>query len=200
MRFILASSSPARLNTLRQAGIQPEVIRPDVDEDAFTDPVPSALALTLALAKAEQVVAGLEVTGPTVVVGCDSLLEFDGLAHGKPRTPDQVILRWYRMRGRAGVLHTGHHACVLGDGPPRSTSRLGSTLVRFADLTDAEIAAYAATGEPERVAGAFTIDGLGGPFITRIEGDPHNVVGLSLPLLRQMLLDLGVGWQSLWSD
>lgn len=200
MQFILASSSPARLATLRAAGVEPEVVRPEVDEDAYFDPAPGALAQQLAIAKAEQVAASLEVSEPTVVVGCDSLLEFSGKAFGKPGTPEEVILRWYRMRGRAGFLHTGHHVIVLGDGPTRSNSRLGSTLVRFADLTDAEIAAYAATGEPERVAGAFTIDGLGGPFITRIEGDPHNVVGLSLPLLRQMLLDLGVAWHLLWAN
>lgn len=199
MRFVLASSSPARLATLTGAGVRPEVIAPEVDEDDYSAPNTGGLALALARAKAEQVAEGLTVDGPTVVVGCDSLLEFNGQAQGKPETSDQVIVRWYRMRGRAGVLHTGHHVIVLGADERRESSRLGTTIVRFADLTDAEIAAYAATGEPERVAGAFTIDGLGGPFITRIEGDPHNVTGLSLPLLRQMLLDLGVAWHTLWS-
>lgn len=127
------------------------------------------------------------------------MLEFEGRPHGKPGSAQEAILRWRRMRGQTGVLHTGHHVSVWdAAGNRRRISRVASTTVTFADLTDAEIAAYAATGEPERVAGGFTTDSYGGPFVTRMEGDPHNVVGISLPLVRQMLLDLGVQWHTLW--
>lgn len=147
------------------------------------------------LPNASQQAAG----SPTVIVACDTLLEFEGQTFGKPGTPERAIVRWYRMRGHQGVLHTGHHMIRIDpDGAVRTITRVGTTVVTFADLTDAEIAAYAASGEPERVAGAFTIDGLGGAFVTRIEGDPHNVIGISLPLVRQMLLDLGLSWSSLW--
>ncbi len=134
-----------------------------------------------------------------VVIGCDSLLELDGLGYGKPRSAEEAIGRWRRMRGRAGLLHTGH--CVLLDDGRRTERRaaVATTIVHFADLTDAEITAYVATGEPLQVAGAFTVDGLGGAFVSGIEGDHHNVVGISLPLLRGLLSDLGVGWPDLWS-
>ena len=104
------------------------------------------------------------------------------------------------MRGREGLLHTGHHVVVLRDGDARSQTRLGTTTVRFADLDDAEVDAYVATGEPQRVAGGFTIDGIGGAYVTTIDGDPFNVVGLSLPIVRQMVIDAGVRWESLWAE
>lgn len=197
-RIVLASASPARLHTLQAAGLSPEVMVSEVDESAFATSSAPELAMTLARVKAENVVSRLELDTPTVVIGCDSLLEFDGQAFGKPGSYEAAIMRWYRMRGRQGVFHTGHHVVVTDGKASRSATRLACTMVRFADLTDAEIAAYARTGEPARVAGGFTIDRLGGPFITHIEGDPHTVTGLSLPLFRQMLLDLGVVWHTLW--
>lgn len=195
-RLILASASPARLSLLRSAGLDPEVIVSGVDEDAIHHPRPDLLARTLAEAKGMAVLN--DVTGDVVLVACDSVLEFEGRAHGKPGTPEQAVAQWQRIRGGQGVLHTGHFVSVVAGGREMTQSRIASTVVKFGDLTDDEIAAYVATGEPLVVAGGFTIDGFGGPFITGVEGDPHNVIGISLPLLRQMLLDLGVQWQSLW--
>lgn len=199
MRLVLASKSPARAATLRNAGLHADQVDSGVDESVVSGLPPSEMVTQLARLKAEVVADQIEATESTIVVGCDSLLELDGKQCGKPRSADQVIKQWYWMRGRQGVLHTGHHVVVLGAAEPRRATRLGSTTVQFGYLTDSEIAAYAATGEPQRVAGAFTIDGLGGAFITSVEGDPHNVAGLSLPLLRQMLLDLGVEWHTLWT-
>lgn len=197
MRFVLASKSPSRLELLRRAGLAPEVMASDFDESTITETRPLNLVRVLAEAKGESVAK--RVFGDVIVVACDSVLEFDGHVRGKPRSPKAAAQLWRRMSGRQGVLHTGHFVLVRNDGSERRALRTASTIVRFADLTDEEIAAYAASGEPENVAGAFTIDGLGGAFITRIEGDPHNVIGLSLPLLRQILLDLGVAWPSLWA-
>lgn len=201
--MILGSSSPARLQSLRQAGIDPEVIVPEVDEEAVRLPGAPELTAELARLKGESIIERLRADGgldePLVLISCDSMLEIEGRVHGKPGTQEAAIVRWYRMRGRQGILHTGHYvALALGPDDIRSQVRVAATGVTFADLTDAEIAAYAATGEPQRVAGGFTIDGFGGPFVTRITGDPHNVVGISLPLVRQMLLDLGVAWHGLW--
>lgn len=194
-RLVLASASPARLATLRSAGLTPEVEVSGVDEDAIdADTVPELVAL-LARAKAEAVAtrrSSAAMTGDQVVIGCDSLLELDGLGLGKPIDADDAVRRWQSMRGRSGVLHTGHHLVRLPDGESRTAT--ASTTVHFAHLDDTEIAAYVATGEPLLVAGAFTIDGLGGPYVERIEGDHHNVVGISLPLLRLLLADLGVSW------
>lgn len=199
-RLVLASASPARLATLHAAGLDPEVVVSHVDENAVHEPDPSRLALRLARLKAETV-AGW-ITGRAYVVGCDSLLELAGAAYGRPADADQASAWWREMRGSRGVLHTGH--CVVETGPGevgilRSVEAVASTVVHFADLDDEEIAAYVATGEPLRVAGGFTIDGLGGPFVERIEGDPHTVVGISLPLLRRLLADLGVPWPALWA-
>jgi septum formation protein len=194
IRFVLASKSPARLKTLRGAGIEPEVIVSGVDEDNVTAENPGELARLLATLKARAVVAGL--TDHATVLGCDSVLEFDGAPYGKPETPDVARERWRMMRGRTGVLHTGH--CLIDTSAKQELRELSSTKVQFADLTDAEIDAYVATGEPLQVAGAFTVDGLGGPFVTAIEGDYHNVVGLSLPLLRRMLVEVGISWPDLW--
>jgi septum formation protein len=198
IRFVLASASPARRTTLVHAGIVPEVIVSDVDEDAVTAPDTPALAARLAELKAEAVFATLGGDGPVVLVGCDSILDFEGRPCGKPGTAEAAIALWQRTRGRTAVLVTGHHVIVRDGGGVRRATRTARTVVQFADLTDEEIAAYAATGEPAKVAGGFTIDGLGGPFVTRLEGDPHNVVGLSLPLVRMMLADLGVRWTDLW--
>ena len=197
MRLILASASPARLQTLRSAGLAPEVVVSDVDELVFHAPTPAELASLLAEQKAEAVFSSLGSPSDCVVIGCDSILDFEGKPVGKPGTPDAAVRLLKRTRGRSGVLVTGHHIIVSGAEVQR-VNRVGSTVVHVADLTDEEIDAYVATGEPEHVAGGFTIDGLGGAFITGIEGDPHNVVGLSLPLVRMMLADCGVRWTSLW--
>ena len=193
-RFVLASASPARLKTLRGAGVEPEVIVSGVDEDHITAETPGELARLLATLKARAVVASLD--DHATVLGCDSVLEFDGVAYGKPDTPEVARERLRSMRGRSGVLHTGH--CLIDTNSKQEFRELESTKVVFADLTDAEIDAYVATGEPLVVAGSFTVDGLGGPFVTAIEGDYHNVVGLSLPLLRRMLIEVGIPWPALW--
>ena len=218
--LILASASPARLATLRSAGIEPTVIVSDVDENAVlasaTERTPHGAltpvdaVLTLARAKAEAV-AGLTSEG--LVLGCDSMLAFDGRILGKPADAAEATERWRAMRGRTGVLHTGHwlidtaptHTAPTHTAPTEDAAgvaavgRTASTVVHFADLTDAEIDAYVAADEPLHVAGAFTIDGLGGPFVERIEGDHHTVVGLSLPLLRHLLGELGVTIPQLWN-
>jgi septum formation protein len=194
VRFVLASASPARLKTLRGAGVEPEVIVSGVDEDDITAESPGELARLLATLKARSVVASL--TEHATVLGCDSVLEIDGEPFGKPDTPEIARDRLRSMRGRTGVLHTGH--CLIDTNAKQELRELESTTVYFADLTDEEIDAYVATGEPLVVAGSFTVDGLGGPFVTGIEGDYHNVVGLSLPLLRRMLAEVGISWPELW--
>jgi septum formation protein len=155
------------------------------------------LAPLLAQAKAEAVFTFLDHPTNTIIVGCDSILDFEGKAVGKPGSSQAAMQLLQRTRGRSGVLVTGHHLIVSRESVQRVT-RVGTTVVHVADLSDEEIEAYVATGEPQHVAGGFTIDGLGGPFIAGIEGDHHNVVGISLPLLRMMLADCGVPWTSLW--
>ena len=195
--LVLASASPARRTTLRAAGIDPIVVVSGVDESQVVDVPPAELALQLAELKCAAVLGREEVPGDGLVLGCDSVLELDGEALGKPRDAEEAGARWRAMRGRAGVLHSGH--CLRDVASGRVAAATGSTTVHFADVTDAEIDAYVATGEPLEVAGAFTIDGLGGAFISAIEGDHHNVVGLSLPQLRELVLELGHAWPSLWS-
>ncbi|HEX5427521.1 Maf family protein [Segeticoccus rhizosphaerae] len=211
--LVLASASPARRETLTAAGITPYVLVSHVDEDAAVAEAtavngrlaPEDVALLLARAKCEAVAHVLATDGgpadapaDALVLGCDSVLELDGEAHGKPTDSAEAVARWRRMRGRSGVLHSGHWLVDDRDpadgGTGATIGAVSSTTVHFADLSDAEIEAYVATGEPLRVAGAFTIDGLGGAFVASIEGDHHTVVGLSLPLLRDLLRDVGVGW------
>lgn len=192
-RLVLASASPARLATLRSAGLRPEVIVSGVDESTVVSDDPAALAVELAVRKATSVAASLD---DALVVGCDSVLELAGTIHGKPGSSAEAAARWRTMRGRTGVLHTGH--CVVDTTSGQQVARAADTSVTFAELSDAEIDAYVATGEPLHVAGAFTLDGLGGAFVSSIEGDPHNVVGISLPLLRLMFADVGVAWTDLW--
>jgi septum formation protein len=190
IRFILASASPARLATLRAAGVEPEVMVSTIDESAFHERQVSAQVRCLAQAKAQDVADG--VAGDALVLGCDSLLEIDEVGYGKPLTVDRAVARWRQVRGKLGKLHTGHalvHICA-GRVVGRATD-VGVTTVEFADLTDNEIADYVATGEPLNVAGGFTIDGRGGWYVKTVEGDHHNVVGLSLPLVRQLLVELG---------
>ena len=211
--LLLASASPARLSTLRSAGIDPLVAVSAVDEPAVLAAAAAEAAssgrgelpaaeqvLVLARAKARDVLTTAPAAAQAdLVLGCDSMLEIDdgtgAEVVGKPADAADAVARWRRMRGRSAELHTGHW--LVGGG--QEVGATSSTVVHFADLSDAEIDAYVATGEPLRVAGAFTIDGLGGPFVTGIEGDHHGVVGLSLPLLRDLLGRLGVTVPDLWS-
>jgi septum formation protein len=225
LRLLLASRSPARLATLRSAGVTPLVRVSDVDEEAvlrdaherYGDLEPVDAVLVLARAKAEEVARAVDADGAAddtvdpddadsapdadLLVGCDSMLELDGEVLGKPADADEARARWRAMRGRAGVLHTGHWLVDLRDtadgGTGATLGATASTTVHFADLSDEEVDAYVATGEPLHVAGAFTVDGLGGPYVERVEGDHHNVVGISLPLVREMLGEVGVGWHEL---
>ncbi|MFJ9694700.1 nucleoside triphosphate pyrophosphatase [Kitasatospora sp. NPDC101183] len=194
--LVLASASPARLGLLRQAGLDPRVVVSGVDEDAISAATPGELALVLAEAKAKAVAADL--ADGELVIGCDSVLELDGKALGKPADAAEAVERWRSMRGRAGVLRTGH--CVIDTATGRQSSATASTTVRFGTPDDAEVAAYVASGEPLYVAGAFTLDGRSAPFIDGIDGDPGNVIGLSLPLLRRLLADLDVRIVDLWTN
>ena len=195
--FVLASASPARRTTLRAAGLDPIVVVSGVDESQLADLPPAELALQLAELKCAAVAGGDDVPADALVLGCDSVLELDGEALGKPRDEDEARARWRVMRGRSGVLHSGH--CLRDVASDRVAAATASTTVHFAEVSDAEIDAYVATGEPLHVAGAFTIDGFGGAFVTGIEGDHHNVVGVSLPLLRELVLELGHAWPDLWA-
>ena len=208
----LASTSPARLMLLAQFGIRPLTVAPDVDEDAVIAAVEAAEARTLApdehvllLArrKAADVAARLRDDLPDfdgIVIGGDSMFELDGEVLGKPYAPESAVARWKAMRGRTGVLHSGHAVVRIEPGqPPREAHATAAASVSFVDdVTDAEIEAYVATGEPLHVAGAFTIDSLGGAFIERVEGDPSTVVGMSVSTLRRLVRELGVDWTALW--
>ncbi|MDF2146519.1 nucleoside triphosphate pyrophosphatase [Knoellia sp. p5-6-4] len=204
VHVVLASASPARKRLLHAAGIEPSIMVSGVDEDAATAAAeqtygplaPEDLALVLARAKAEDVASQVD---DALVVGCDSILELDGDGHGKPANAEEAVARWQRMRGRTGVLHTGHWVIDTreDDGTGATLGATASTTVHFAAIDDDEIRAYVETGEPLRVAGSFTLDGMGAPFVAGIEGDPSNVVGLSLPLLRELLAEVGIAWRTL---
>lgn len=203
MRLYLASTSPARLATLRAVGVEPVLLSSGVDEEAVAaaaEPLDGPqLVQLLARAKAEAVVGRSEIDG--FILGGDSAFELDGALFGKPHLPEVARERWLAQRGRTGLLHSGHwlidhRGGVLGD----AVGAVSTAAVTFAgDITDDEIDAYVATGEPLQVAGAFTIDSLGAPFISRVDGDPHAVVGLSVSLLRTLLLQFGIPWHSLWN-
>lgn len=195
MRVVLASASPARLAVLRAAGLDPQVIVSGVDEDAFEAATTAELAGLLAAAKASAVAASL---GDGLVIGCDSMLDLDGRAHGRPGSPEEAAALWRAMSGKSGTLFTGH--CVIDAATGRRAASVAATTVRFGAPTDEEIAAYVGTGEPQTMAGAFTIEGLGGWFVESIDGDHNNVIGISLPLLRRLLRDLGVTIPALWSQ
>jgi septum formation protein len=195
--LVLASASPARLATLRSAGLDPVVIVSGVDESQLDGLPPAELALQLAELKCAAVAARDDLPPEALVLGCDSVLELDGEALGKPADAEEATRRWQAMRGRSAVLQTGH--CVRDRTTDRVAAATASTLVHFAEVTDEEIAAYVATGEPLHVAGAFTVDGLGGAFVRGIEGDHHNVVGVSLPLVRELVAELGHSWTELWA-
>ena len=208
----LASTSPARLMLLQQFGIRPLTLAPDVDEEAVIASVeaaegrtlaPDEHVLLLARRKAAEVAARLADDIPGfdgIVIGGDSMFELEGEVLGKPHTAANAAARWRAMRGRTGVLHSGHAVVRLSPGSaPREADAVAAASVTFAaDVTDAEIDAYVETGEPLHVAGAFTIDSLGGAFIERIEGDPSTVVGMSVSTLRRLIRDLGVEWTDLW--
>lgn len=214
--IVLASKSSGRLATLRAAGIEPQVAVSEVDERAVEQQVrsaqpdcgPQVVVQALALAKAQAVAHQLGrsgLAGWRYVVGCDSMLLIDGQLVGKPASADDAVERWRSMRGRSATLFTGHAVIALSptevyspDSP--QTQGVSQAVINFSQVSDKEIAAYVASGEPMYCAGAFTIDGLGGAFIESIEGDPHGVVGLSLPLLRRLLAQLGVTWTDLWQS
>ncbi|WP_410591000.1 Maf family protein [Amycolatopsis sp. lyj-23] len=204
MQFVLASQSPARLAVLRSAGLDPVVFVSGVDEDAvaasLTDPAPSELVAALAAAKAEAVLDQVAAAHPdAVVVACDSMLNIGGQMVGKPGDPDVARARWAAMAGSSGELLTGH-AVVRLDGGARAKEAAGweSTTVRFGTPSPAEIDAYIATGEPLNVAGGFTIDGRGGWFVEGLDGDHTSVIGISLPLTRRLLAEVGVSVVDLW--
>jgi septum formation protein len=195
VRVILASASPSRLALLRAAGLDPEVIVSGVDEAAYSAPTTAELVGLLATAKAAAVASTLE---DGVVIGCDSMLDLDGRAYGKPVSAADAAARWREMSGRSGTLLTGH--CVIEVATGRRMDAVGATTVRFGSPAEEEIAAYVATGEPLGMAGAFTIEGLGGWFVDSIDGDAGNVIGISLPLLRRLLAGLGMTIPALWSQ
>lgn len=204
-RLVLASASTGRLRVLRQAGADPLVLVSGVDEDAIIAAQhaapPAEVVCALATAKADDVARGLpaDVGSDCVVIGCDSMLYLDGELRGKPGSADAARLQWESMAGRAGELYTGHCVTRLRDGVVvHQDSEAGVTTVHFGDPTDDDLDAYLASGESLSVAGAFTIDGLGGWFVDRIDGDPSNVIGLSLPLIRRMAARCGLSVADIW--
>ena len=212
MRVCLASTSPARLMLLRQAGIEPLTQSPGVDEDAVAaaaaaergaELAPADLVLLLARAKAADVAQRLAEDGSFdgIVIGGDSMFEIGGRVYGKPYTAEEATRRWHEMRGDTGILHSGHSVFRVspGSAPVEATATAEASVTFAEDITDAEIAAYVASGEPLLVAGAFTVDSLGGAFITRVDGSPSTVVGMSLSTVRRLAADLGVTWTDLWS-
>ncbi len=194
MRVVLASASPTRLSVLREAGLDPQVIVSGLDETAFTAATPAELAGSLARAKAAAVAEGL---ADGLVIGCDSLLDLDGRALGKPASAAEATARWRELSGRTGTLVTGH--CVINAATGQQAAAVAATRVHFGTPSPAEIAAYVASGEPLAMAGAFSLDGRGGWFVDGIDGDHGTVLGVSLPLLRRLLADLGVHVTSLWA-
>lgn len=204
VRFVLASQSPARLGVLRSAGFDPSVVVSGVDEDAvaasLTDPAPEELVRALAAAKAEAVFEALGGHGDLVIVGCDSMLSINGEMVGKPITPEAARERWASMAGKTGELLTGHAIIHVENGvKTKEASGTEGTTVRFGTPSQEEIEAYIASGEPLQVAGGFTLDGLGGWFVEGIDGDFSSVIGISLPLTRRLLAEVGVSVIDLWT-
>jgi septum formation protein len=192
-KFVLASASPARRRLLETAGIEAEILVSNFDESTVQTAEPIELVQTLALAKAKTVA---QECHDSLILGCDSVLSIDGEIYGKPDSPAQAIVRWQKMRSNAGMLYTGHALIDLRQS--KQIVRCGITKVYFADLTDEQIKAYVNTEEPLKCAGCFAIEGRGGLFIDRLEGCHSNVIGLSLPLLRQMLGELSYDVTEFW--
>jgi septum formation protein len=197
---ILASNSPARLMLLRSQRIEPIVIPADIDEkeleNMFKDQPTEKVVAEISIAKARFVLKNNISLNEGILIAADSMLEFENKSLGKPLTAEVAINRWKEMRGKSGVLHTGHTVIRLDN--KKELTRTSSTSVNFANIDDQEIIDYVATGEPLNVAGAFTIDSLGAAFIDKVQGDHSNVIGLSLPTLREMVRELGLSWTSLW--
>ncbi|CAB4748960.1 unannotated protein [freshwater metagenome] len=192
---VLASASPSRKRLLETSGISAEIIVSGVDEEdpKLTSLAPKEMVIALAILKAHTVAK--MVGNQHLVIGCDSTFEFNGKSFGKPLTPELAIARCKELRGNFGYLHTGH--CIIDTKAGIEISDISTSKVFFADMTDGEIADYVASGEPLNVAGGFTLDGLSAPFISRIEGDPSGIIGLSLPLLRKAVNSLGLTWSSI---
>jgi len=191
--LVLASGSPARLRLLRDAGLEPVVVVSGADE---SDPGGLDTAALVAVLAERKAVAVAALRPDDLVLGCDSMLDFDGTALGKPATASAAAALWQRLAGREGILYTGHR--LIDGQSARQASGVAATVIRFGEPTSAEIAAYVATGEPLQLAGAFSIDGRGAAFVDGIDGDPGNVIGLSLPLLRHLLAELNVAITDLW--
>jgi len=196
-KIVLASASPSRLRLLTSAGIKPTVVVSGVDEEdvAYSQLTPRELVTALAIVKAHTVRTFIDY--PALIIGCDSTFEFEGESLGKPGSAVNAIARAKRLRGNSGLLHTGH--CIIDTEKEIEISDVATTRVHFANMTDEEIEGYVATGEPLHVAGGFTLDGISAPFITKIEGETSNVIGLSLPLLRNAVNQLGYQWFELLS-
>jgi septum formation protein len=194
-RLVLASGSAGRLRILRDAGIDPEVVVSGADESGAAHLPTAGLVAVLAERKA---VAVAHLRPDALVLGCDSMLDLAGTAYGKPATAHEVIELWRRLAGRTGTLYTGHW--LIDGATGRHVTGVAATAIRFGTPSDAEITAYAATSEPLSLAGAFSIDGMAAPFVDGVDGDPSNVIGLSLPLLRRLLAELGIAITDLWRD
>lgn len=197
---ILASASPARLMLLRSQNIQPIVIASEINEkeieEQFKDSSTEIVVKELSIAKANYVLTNNVSLNAGILIAADSMLEFESQSLGKPLNAENAIARWQKMRGKSGILHTGHTVIRLDN--KQVITRVVSTKVEFANIDDKEIIDYVATKEPLNVAGAFTIDSLGAAFVKEVQGDHSNVIGLSLPALREIVRELGLSWTSLW--
>jgi septum formation protein len=197
---ILASASPARLMLLRSQNIQPIVIASEINEkeieEQYKDSSTEIVVKELSIAKANYVLTNNVSLNSGILIAADSMLEFESQSLGKPLNAENAIARWQKMRGKSGILHTGHTVIRLDN--KQTITRVVSTKVEFANVDDKEIIDYVATKEPLNVAGAFTIDSLGAAFVKEVQGDHSNVIGLSLPALREMVRELGLSWTSLW--
>ena len=197
VKLVLASGSPSRARLLQSVGINPKIVVSDVNEedDQFAKLSPGELVIALAILKAHTVAKTIDF--PALVLGSDSTFEFEGKSLGKPETRDKAIARAKQLSGKSGILHTGH--CLIDTKQQIELSERSSAKVNFAKMSDDEIEDYVNTGEPLKVAGGFTLDGNSAPFINSIEGDPSGIIGLSLPLLRRMILKLGYQWTEIKS-
>ena len=197
VKLVLASGSPSRARLLQSVGINPKIVVSDVNEedDQISKLSPGELVIALAIQKAHTVAKTIDF--PALVLGCDSTFEFEGKSLGKPETRDKAIARAKQLSGKSGILHTGH--CLIDTKQQIELSERSSAKVNFAKMSDDEIEDYVNTGEPLKVAGGFTLDGNSAPFINSIEGDPSGIIGLSLPLLRRMILKLGYQWTEIKS-